>query len=549
MSLDVTVTDLFCGAGGSSIGAEAAGARLRMAANHWSMAIETHAGNFPNADHDCADVSQVDPRRYPTTDVLIASPECTNHSQAKSNRHDANLFDPVGDPGAERSRSTMWDVPRFAERHRYQIVVVENVVEVRRWAPYSAWLAAMEALGYRHKACYLNSLIAHPTPQSRDRIYIVFWRDGNRVPDLDFRPRSFCQTHGDVEAAQRWKNEGKPGGKFRQQYLYRCPRCHEIAAPYAWPAASAIDWALPAQRIGDRVKPLAEATMRRIRVGLERYGSAIVQKSGHTYEAGGYVRAWPVDGPLPTQTTETHHALACPPFMLSQYDYKGGDQRRVYGVDEPLRTVVADGNHHGLVVPTHHGGDGLRARPTSEPWPTQSGRQENGVAFLPFIAELRGGSSDARGVDEPLSTLTASGNHHALIVKNYGDGGDPSMTKPITSPFGTVTTQDHHSLLSLPFLTSYYGNGGASPVDEPVPTVTTHDRHGLVEPTAVDVEDCGFRMLEPHEIGRAMAFPDSYVVVGNKRQRVRQYGNAVTPPIMSMILERAIGSLKGDGAE
>ncbi len=30
MSLDVTVTDLFCGAGGSSIGAEAAGARLRM---------------------------------------------------------------------------------------------------------------------------------------------------------------------------------------------------------------------------------------------------------------------------------------------------------------------------------------------------------------------------------------------------------------------------------------------------------------------------------------------------------------------------------------
>ena len=40
----------------------------------------THAANFPDTEHDCADVSQVDPRRYPTTDVLWASPECTNHS-------------------------------------------------------------------------------------------------------------------------------------------------------------------------------------------------------------------------------------------------------------------------------------------------------------------------------------------------------------------------------------------------------------------------------------------------------------------------------------
>jgi predicted RNA methylase len=40
MTLDITVTDLFCGAGGSSIGAEAAGARLVMAANHWRLAID-----------------------------------------------------------------------------------------------------------------------------------------------------------------------------------------------------------------------------------------------------------------------------------------------------------------------------------------------------------------------------------------------------------------------------------------------------------------------------------------------------------------------------
>lgn len=81
-----TITDLFCGAGGSGLGAAAAGYRLVMAANHWQLAIETHAANFPDADHDCADISQVDPRRYAATDVLWASPECTNHSQAKGKR-------------------------------------------------------------------------------------------------------------------------------------------------------------------------------------------------------------------------------------------------------------------------------------------------------------------------------------------------------------------------------------------------------------------------------------------------------------------------------
>lgn len=79
----ITVTDQFCGAGGSSIGATQAGAEVRLAMNHWKLAIETHNTNFPNVDHDCTDISAVDPRRYPSTDILITSPECTNHSLAK----------------------------------------------------------------------------------------------------------------------------------------------------------------------------------------------------------------------------------------------------------------------------------------------------------------------------------------------------------------------------------------------------------------------------------------------------------------------------------
>lgn len=572
MSLDLTVTDLFCGAGGSSIGAELAGATLKMAANHWSLAVETHNANFPDAGHDCADVSQVDPRRYPSTDVLIASPECTHHSQARTNRHVANLFDPNGDPTAERSRATMWDVVRFTERHAYQLVIVENVVEIVRWPPFEAWLSAMHALGYRHEIVCLNSMVAPPTPQSRDRMYVVFWRAGNRAPDLRFTPSCWCPAcDTDVEGVQSWKVPGRTAGKYRTQYLYRCPKCSGVAWPYAWPAASAIDWSLPTPRVGDRVRPLAPATLRRIAIGLERFGVALVQKSGHTYERPGYSRSWPIAGPIPTQTTETHHALACPPFMVNA-SHTGSPARyagnRVRSMDEPLGTQPAS-NTHALVVPVHHGGDGPGARSADQPCPTQTGRQEqalvvpvrNGnvpaptseplstvctggqqaLSTLPFIAELRGGSSDARAVDEPLAAVCASGNHHGLVVPLRTNG----VARPAdAAPFQTMVAGNQGHALALPFTVTYNRTGVPSPVDEPVPTVTCTDRHALVEP-GIAVEDCGFRMLEPDEIGRAMAFPTTYTVLGNKRQRVRQYGNAVTPPVMTMILARCIGSLAG----
>jgi site-specific DNA-cytosine methylase len=49
--MTITYTDIFCGAGGSSIGLTEAGLQLRLAANHWDRAIETHSTNFPDAEH------------------------------------------------------------------------------------------------------------------------------------------------------------------------------------------------------------------------------------------------------------------------------------------------------------------------------------------------------------------------------------------------------------------------------------------------------------------------------------------------------------------
>jgi DNA (cytosine-5)-methyltransferase 1 len=130
----ITVTDQFCGCGGSSSGAAQAGCEIVMAINHWSLAVETHNTNFPATRHDCVDISACDPRRYPSTDILLTSPECTNHTLSKGKKRknlgQLDLFNSQTiDPAEERSRATMWDVVRFSEYHNYNFVIVENVVD------------------------------------------------------------------------------------------------------------------------------------------------------------------------------------------------------------------------------------------------------------------------------------------------------------------------------------------------------------------------------------------------------------------------------------
>lgn len=243
----LTATDLFCGAGGSSLGAEEAGIELQMAANHWPIAIDVHQANFPAAGHDCADISQADPRRYPRTNILLASPECTAHSNAKGVSRKAqnpNLFDSA-DLGAERSRATMWDVPRFVEAHRYEAVVVENVVDAFvGWIYRRSWWQTWDDAGYHAVIVNLNSAHTGRVHQWRDRVYVVAVLKG--LVDLDDllqlvipTPRCWCASCEDVVAGvQAFKKPGHPGtqiGKWRAQYVYRCPTCRGVVDPPAPP--------------------------------------------------------------------------------------------------------------------------------------------------------------------------------------------------------------------------------------------------------------------------------------------------------------------------
>jgi hypothetical protein len=60
-----------------------------------------------------------------------------------------------------------------------------------------------------------------------------------------------------------------------------------------------------------------------------------------------------------------------------------------------------------------------------------------------------------------------------------------------------------------------------------------------------DVDDCAFRMFALHEIAAAMVMGvhvdgGAYQVLGNKRERMAQYGTAVTPPAMELLVGRLL---------
>lgn len=382
----------------------------------------------------------------------------------------------------------MWDVVRFTEYHQYEIVSVENVVEAKtRWGLFDVWLQAMHNLGYRHECLYINSMHCHPTPQSRDRMYVVFWKKGNPKPNLNFTPEAYCSKCGKiVQSYQWWKNPNKKYGKYGKngQYLFRCPGCTEVVEPFYHAAFNIIDWSIPGKPVLGREKPLSKNTIRRIEYGLEKYGD-LALVIGSRYHAGLECRVKSSIDPLTTQPTQSSHAFLFP-YMIKTDNSKVKDAVTVRSAADPFRTVTTS-DPHGIVIPA------------------------------------------------------------ASIIVNNGQ----SKAKPATDALPSMTTEMKHGIInpeSLRCFISYYngcnGTGAqASHISESTDVVSTIDRMALVQHKRPTLEECTYRTIRPHEVHKAMAFGDDYVVLGNGKEKVKQLGNAVTPPVMKWIVSRCIESL------
>ncbi|MGE4048153.1 MAG: DNA cytosine methyltransferase [Acetobacteraceae bacterium] len=161
----IRALDLFCGGGGSSWGAQTAGAQIVCGVDADPVAQEAFARNFPAARALCLRMTRsTKPQALGDLgriDLLLASPECTNHTHARGNR-----------PIDENSRATARFVVNFARDLLPRWVVIENVVQMRSWKGYAGLVGALEDLGYRTAPIVLDAR-HFGVPQQRRRLFVL----------------------------------------------------------------------------------------------------------------------------------------------------------------------------------------------------------------------------------------------------------------------------------------------------------------------------------------------------------------------------------------
>jgi DNA (cytosine-5)-methyltransferase 1 len=163
--------DIFSGAGGSSAGARCAGVDTVAAIDKCPIATATFQDNFPDAKvftKRLEDIQLAKLRRsIGGIDILLSSPECTNHTCAKG-----------AAPRDEKSRATAMHVIAFAEAFEPRWIVLENVVNMRPWSRYSELKKELRLLGYKLAEQVLDSS-DFGVAQTRRRLFLV----GDRMHD------------------------------------------------------------------------------------------------------------------------------------------------------------------------------------------------------------------------------------------------------------------------------------------------------------------------------------------------------------------------------
>jgi DNA (cytosine-5)-methyltransferase 1 len=528
------VIDNFAGGGGASTGIEMAlGRPVDIAINHDPEAIAMHEINHPHTKHYCESVWDVDPREVTqgrAVDLAWFSPDCKHFSKAKG-----------GKPVKKEIRGLAWVAIRYAATVRPRVIMLENVEEFVTWGPLADGRPCPKNKGRTFNS-FVNALRRHG--------YQVEWKElrANHFGAATIRKRLFLIARCD----------GLP--IVWPEATHLVATSPEVKAKQAKPqrlAADIIDWSLPCPSIFDRKKPLAEATLRRIARGIQRYvidsAEPFLVKVNHGYD---YFRGQPLDEPLQTITSKLGTGLVMPTLAPFITEHANSTTQRNMAIDDPLRTICAEvkGGHFAVVAPTlvqlgygERPGQSPRAPGLQKPLGTVvAGGGKHGLVAA-FLAKHYGGKYIGPGASlaAPAPTVTTV-DHNALVtshlVKLRGTSRDG---QPADESLHTVTASGNHHGEVRAFLLKYYDTAVGQAVGEPLHTITTKHRLGLVmvkgEP--YQIVDIGMRMLEPHELYAAQGFPAGYIhnrTLTNpklpKASQVRMCGNSVCPPVAAALV-------------
>jgi hypothetical protein len=315
------------------------------------------------------------------------------------------------------------------------------------------------------------------------------------MPDLDHRPVSRCRhCDKDVEAVWTWRTGIPPTGKvaYGEQYEYRCPSCRSTVVPPMTPSIAALDLTDLGTRIGDRpiktfkdghIGPFAASTTARIERCRQKFADfpAILMPAKGVHGTERLLLQ-----PLATQTSQQEAALLSTGHALW---------------DEPALALAVD-NYQGA------------PRGAGEPLPTQVGSETLALVTSGVIPYRKHTVPAVHA--EPMPTFTSEQIPGLLTAAGWfkQNGTSPNhgtAPHPISDPLGTVTAHDTTALLTA--------NWG--PALSQVP-----------------FEECFYRMMAAHEIGRGCGFDvdflahkGTFVVWGTARDQVDGYGNAVSPQV------------------
>jgi site-specific DNA-cytosine methylase len=535
---EYVAVDLFSGFGGLTKGIEDAGFTTIMAANHNEYKVQVHERNHPDAEHWIADLVDPDAADYhsardlPSADLLAAGVSCVNHSLAntiKAYEQGQSLFE-LEDPDyearvtrSERDRATANCVLQYAAKHHPRLILVECTTQLTSWGPavqgkakvgdgstYRWWLNQFDLLGYRHKVLYLNSQF-FGVPQSRDRGYWVFVDKSLPMPDLEHRPVSHCgRCDKDVEAVWTWKTGITPTGTvmYGKQYEYRCPSCRRPVVPPMTPSLAALDLTDLGRRIGDKpvktfkdgfVGPLARSSMARAERCRRRFADfpAILMPAKGVHGSERLLLQ-----PMATQTSQQETAiLSTGPVVQPLWAQDAAD-----GLAAPAMALAVD-NFQGA------------ARGAGEPLPTQVGSETLAVLSSGVIPYRKNTLPTLHS--EAMPTFTSEQIPAVLTAAGWYE----TAPHPVTDPLGTLTSRDTTALLMAQWQAS------------------------LAE---LPLEDCFYRMMAAHEIGRGCGFDvdfndyrGSFTVWGSARDQVDGFGNAVSPKVGTWIGARLRAVLHG----
>lgn len=191
-----TAIDLFCGAGGLSLGIERAGFDIRIAVDSWQVAVDTYAQNFAHPVL-CDDISAITGgellrlanAKKGEIDLVVGGPPCQGFSIQR-----------IG-PNQDVRNSLVLEFARLLKEIEPKLFIMENVPGLagkRGSELLNTFLDMIDQAGYEIKVHTVNAA-DYGVPQIRKRIVILGSRYADcgsfNLPTPTFSPESYVTVN------------------------------------------------------------------------------------------------------------------------------------------------------------------------------------------------------------------------------------------------------------------------------------------------------------------------------------------------------------------